>query len=204
MPLPLPERRRDTGCAGTFFGNCSTGGYGGCHNETTSHCVPKNGCTSQHAGQEKLATQTFKGGFEQAVAPEWIPPWYNWAPEANADDSAGPDGGVLPPSDKCDFLYHTDQAGGCNLCGHATRWGIPIMKDPANPPGQAQCDNSTAGVPGGFCARSCCAHCLADVDCVHASLQGDACWLIHSDPTKPFKARVNSTMGRNTLIVPHR
>ena len=55
----------------TFFGNCS-GGYGGCHNETTSHCVPKAGCTSGYKG---LATQTFKGGEGQEVAPEWIPPW---------------------------------------------------------------------------------------------------------------------------------
>ena len=55
----------------TFFGNCS-GGYGGCHNETTSHCVPKAGCSSGYKG---LATQTFKGGEGQEVAPEWIPPW---------------------------------------------------------------------------------------------------------------------------------
>ena len=60
----------------TFFGNCSLGGYGGCHNETTNHCVPKNGCTtgSSVAGLA-LATQTFKGGRGQEVAKEWIPPW---------------------------------------------------------------------------------------------------------------------------------
>ena len=40
----------------TFFGNCS-GGYGGCHNETTTHCVPKDGCTSGYKG---LATQTLR------------------------------------------------------------------------------------------------------------------------------------------------
>ena len=40
------------------------------------------------------------------------------------------------------------QAGGCSLCGAAKRWGIPIMKDPANPAGQAQCDNSTKGLRG--------------------------------------------------------
>eukprot|EP01045_Picozoa_sp_COSAG04_P045914 COSAG04_NODE_16350_length_502_cov_0.774194_2_plen_87_part_00 len=57
--------------------------------------------------------------------------------------NAGPDGGVLPPSDSCEFHYNTDQAGGCAKCGKAKRWGIPIMKDPANPAGQAQCDNST-------------------------------------------------------------
>ena len=92
----------------TFFGNCS-GGYGGCHNETTTHCVPKDGCTSGYKG---LATQTFFGGEGQEVAHEWIPPWYNWAARPNEDDSAGPDGGVLPPSDSCDFHYNTDQAGG--------------------------------------------------------------------------------------------
>ena len=61
--------------------------------------------------------------------------------------NAGPDGGVLPPSDSCEFHYNTDQAGGCAKCGKAKRWGIPIMKDPANPAGQAQCDNSTRETP---------------------------------------------------------
>ena len=49
----------------TFFGNCS-GGYGGCHNETTTHCVPKDGCTSGYSG---LATQTFHGGAATFFAP---------------------------------------------------------------------------------------------------------------------------------------
>ena len=54
---------------------------------------------------------------------------------------------MLPPSDSCEFHYNTDQAGGCAKCGKAKRWGIPIMKDPANPAGQAQCDNSTRETP---------------------------------------------------------
>jgi hypothetical protein len=76
-----------------------------------------------------LKKEDVSAGEGQEVAKEWIPPWYNWAPVANADNSAGPDGGVLPPSDSCDFHYNTDQAGGCALCGEAKRWGIPIMKD---------------------------------------------------------------------------
>jgi hypothetical protein len=105
-----------------FFGNCSAGGYGGCHNETTSHCVPHGGCTP--SSEFDLATQTFKGGFEQQVAAEWVPPWYNWAPTANADNSAGPDGGTLPPSDNCDFLYGTDQVLHHSLALHSlcTHW----------------------------------------------------------------------------------
>ena len=69
---------------------------------------------------------------------------------------------------------------------------------------QAQCDNSTHGVPHGICARSCCAHCLKDKDCVHASLRGDQCWLIHADPTKPFGKRVTNPTSPLVLIVPKR
>lgn len=140
--------------------------------------------------------------------------------------------GCSPPSGACDFLYNTDQAGGCSLCGEAKRWGIPIMKDPANPAGQvrptqhaptqfesvghwplccvrrtqAQCDNSTHGVPHGICARSCCAHCLNDKGCVQAALRGDQCWLTRNDPAKPMGKRVPSTGpgGGHAIIVPKR
>jgi hypothetical protein len=41
-----------------FFGNCSKGGYGGCHNETTVPCLPADGC---HDGYEGLPALTFTG-----------------------------------------------------------------------------------------------------------------------------------------------
>ena len=75
-----------------FFGNCSKGGYGGCHNETTVPCLPADGC---HDGYEGLPALTFTGGFETPIAKQFVPPWYNWAKTANADDTAGPDVSVI-------------------------------------------------------------------------------------------------------------
>ena len=48
-----------------FFGNCSAGGYGGCHNETTVPCLPADGCTSGYNG---LPALTFTGGKGTATS----------------------------------------------------------------------------------------------------------------------------------------
>ena len=52
-----------------FFGNCSKGGYGGCHNETTVPCLPADGC---HDGYEGLPALTFTGGFETPIAEQFV------------------------------------------------------------------------------------------------------------------------------------
>jgi hypothetical protein len=37
----------------------------------------------------------------------FVPPWYNWAATANADDTAGPDGGIVLPAapGDCDIYF---------------------------------------------------------------------------------------------------
>jgi hypothetical protein len=94
---------------------------GGCQNDTlfyslpasgTSKCSPTPIAGGPTCGVNGLPAVSFKGGFEQPVAPHFVPPWYNWAVSFNQDGSAGPDGGMLPESDSCDFAFHSNRMGG--------------------------------------------------------------------------------------------
>merc|ERR1711871_799018 len=104
-----------------FFGNCS-GGYGGCHNETTFYsksgseddCSKEPVAAKATCGFGGLPAVSFKGGPGQPVADEFIPPWYRWAPVFNSDGTAGPDGGTLAESDSCGYAFHSNRMGGSN------------------------------------------------------------------------------------------
>ena len=104
---------------------------------------------------------------------------YNWASEFNADGSAGPDGGTLPGSAECDFLFHSSRDGGSDA--DAGQWQtIPY---PGSQPYcmPEKCDGEA--LKAGECSKQCCAYCLADKDCVEARLEYDGapgCVLIHA------------------------
>ena len=162
-------------------------GYGGCQNQTifTSRGGPDAKCSKKPTAAEAtcgyggLPSTSFKGGFGQPVAPHFVPPWYNWASEFNADGSAGPDGGTLPGSAECDFLFHSSRDGGSDA--DAGQWQtIPY---PGSQPYcmPEKCDGEA--LKAGECSKQCCAYCLADKDCVEARLEYDGapgCVLIHA------------------------
>jgi hypothetical protein len=51
-----------------FFGNCSKGGYGGGHNETTVPCLPADGCHDGYEGQPALCVPTRLHTLTPAIA----------------------------------------------------------------------------------------------------------------------------------------
>jgi hypothetical protein len=185
-----------------FFGNCSKGGYGGCHNETTVPCLPADGC---HDGYEGLPALTFTGGFETPIAEQFVPPWYNWANTANADDTAGPDGGIVLPAtlDDCDIFLGNYTPGGIT----PNHWGVVSGANNMRVANVGQPDAGCAMEEKegkiGPCALLCCAYCRADKDCVMAQLaNGGNCALVHASPKKPF-----GTPQRNpaaAMVVPRR
>lgn len=169
-----------------FFGNCSAGGYGGCHNETTVPCLPADGCTSGYNG---LPALTFTGGKGTPIAAEFVPPWYNWAPVANADNSAGPDGGVLPiasPGD-CDFFPSNYTPGGTVPPHWGAVSGANAMAVANVGAPDANCHIEQTEGKAGPCALMCCAYCKADSKCVQAELaNGGNCVIAHANPKAPF------------------
>lgn len=190
-----------------FFGNCSKGGYGGCHNETTVPCLPADGC---HEGYKGFPALTFTGGFETPIAKQFVPPWYNWAPTANADDTAGPDGGIVLPAalDDCDFYLGNYTSGGVT----PPHWGVVSGANSMRVSSAGQPDPNCAIEEKqgkiGQCALLCCAYCKADKDCVMAELaNGGNCALKHASPTAPFgkpqmiKA-VTMVMPRGRIVPP--
>ena len=193
-----------------FLGNCS-GGYGGCHNGTASFCHPPGSgavpeCSSSE-GFRGLPTLKLMGGQGQPVAQKFLPPWYRWARETTPDGSAGPDGGVLPPSTQCDFKLKTNRMGGAVASVH---WGHVTMKEYEQHTGRLVAPKLTCLAEKqdtlGACAAMCCAHCRADASCVEAKLTGVGCALMHADQTKPFVpwSRANTNLSGTMTIVPHR
>ena len=190
-----------------FFGNCS-GGYGGCQNQTLFYSLGSgdDGCsrapTAGRAtcGHDGLPAVSFKGGEGQPIAGYFVPPWYHWAAEFNADGSAGPDGGTLPGSDRCEFAFHSDRPGGDN--GFANWATVPYPgSQPYSMPEQCGAETAGAGTVGP-CSRLCCAYCHADPKCVQAKLIGRGCHLYHADPKLPF-GRWNNASAGITLVVPN-
>ena len=141
-----------------FFGNCSKGGYGGCHNETTVPCLPADGC---HDGYEGLPALTFTSGFGTPIAKEFVPPWYDWAPTANADDTAGPDGGIVLPAapDDCDIYLGNYTAGGVTPPHWGVVSGANAMRVSSVGQPDANCALEEKQGKIGACALLCCAYC---------------------------------------------
>jgi hypothetical protein len=52
----------------------------------------------------------------------------------------------------------------------------------------------------GRCSRLCCAYCLADKDCVSATLIGTGCHLVHLDPKVPFGPWNNASTGITSIL----
>eukprot|EP01047_Picozoa_sp_COSAG01_P034216 COSAG01_NODE_2560_length_7453_cov_14.661817_4_plen_580_part_00 len=202
--------RAFSNCA--FQGNC-TGGYGGCHNETTSYCVaPGAGGAGPRCEHGTLPTLTLSGGQGQVLAPEFVPPWYHWAAETSADGSAGPDGGVLPPSTQCVFKTKTNRLGGLIASRH---WGHVKMVEYNSSTGKRLADKLACAPEKsdqvGACATMCCAHCRADPGCVEARLTGIGCALMHDDPGTPPAhhpfvpwTHANTNISGTMTIVPNR
>jgi len=188
-----------------FFGNCS-GGYGGCHNETLFYskgagagdCSKTPIAAGATCGHEGMPAVSFKGGPGQPVANDFIPPWYHWAPKFSSDGSAGPDGGTLPESDSCEYAFHSNRLGGSDSFAN---WAT-IPYGGSQPYSMPQnCDNETSGAGSvGRCSRLCCAYCLADKDCVEATLIGHGCHLFHVDSKLPFTPWNNASMGITTVL----
>ena len=169
-----------------FFGNCSKGGYDGCHNETTVPCLPADGC---HDGYEGLPALTFTGGKGTPIAADFVPPWYHWAPEANADDSAGPDGGVLPlvPLASCDYFIGNYTPGGTSPKHWGVVSGANLMREANVGQPDAGCHLEEKEGKLGPCAQACCAYCLSDPGCVLAQLaNGGNCALMHANKKIPW------------------
>jgi hypothetical protein len=193
-----------------FFGNCS-GGYGGCQNQSMFYssggadakCSKAPTAAEATCGYGGLPAVSFKGGFGQPVDPQFVPPWYNWAPKMSKDGSAGPDGGMLPVSSDCDFAFHSNRDGGDQS---ATTWStIPYPgSQPYSMP--EKCDGEA--LKAGQCSKQCCAYCLADRDCVEARLGYEGapgCVLVHSNLKLPFGPWNNSTKDNPiTTIIPRR
>jgi len=141
-----------------------------CHNETCVHCLPPE-C--------EVPKLTFKGGVDVQVPAEYIPPW-----------DKHPN---IKPSTACEFLNHTDTAGGFS----PPHWGVPVVSDGTHD--QWPCRDEHV-VP---CERQCCGYCLADPDCELAVLWGVECILRHKDAKSPFVYHNNSA-ERTTIIPPPR
>ena len=186
-----------------FFGNCS-GGYGGCQNQTVffstgasdPDCSKSPIAGKPTCGYNGLPAVSFKGGEGQPIAAYFVPPWYNWAAQFNADGSAGPDGGTLPESRSCDFAFHSNRGGGTNSFANWASIPYPGSQPFSMP---EKCDAEVKGSVG-RCARLCCAYCLADKECVEATLIGRGCHLIHVDPKLPFGPWNNASTGITTVV----
>lgn len=179
---------------------------GGCQNDTLFYSLGSDAADCSETpipggatcGRDGLPAVSFKGGSGQPVAPHFIPPWYNWAAEFNADGSAGPDGGTLPESDKCEFAFHSNRMGGSDT--KDAQWQIVPYpgSQPYSMPQNCDAETSGSGLVG-RCSRLCCAYCMADKDCVEARLIGRACHLVHVDPNLPFAPWNNATKGITTI-----
>ena len=134
-----------------------------------------------------------------------MPPGYNWAKTASADDSAGQDGGIVLPAtlDDCDMFMGNYPPGGVT----PQHWGVVAGANSMRVANAGQPDAGCAMEEKegkiGPCALLCCAYCKADKDCVMAQLaNGDNCALIHASPTKPFgKPQMNKA---TVMVVPRR
>ena len=126
--------------------------------------------------------------------------------------SAGPDGGVLPPSTQCDFKTKTNRLGGVIASSH---WGLVKMIEYDPQTGKRRADKLACAAEKadrvGACAAMCCAHCRSDPGCVEAKLTGIGCALMHEDPGNPPAhhpfvpwAHANTNVSGTMTVVPRR
>jgi hypothetical protein len=132
-----------------------------------------------------------------------VPPWYNWAKTANADDTAGPDGGIVLPAtlDDCDIFIGNYTPGGVT----PPHWGVVSGANSMRVSNVGQPDAGCAMEEKegkiGPCALLCCAYCKADKDCVMAELaNGGNCAIAHADPKIPFGTRCNGHCENVSLM----
>ena len=134
-------------------------------------------------GYGGLPAVSFKGGPHQPVAAEFIPPWYHWAAQFNADGSAGPDGGTLPESGSCGFKFNTNRDGGD--VGYASWTNIPYPgSQPYSMP--QKCAAEAKGSVG-RCARLCCAYVIRNAPFLRNGVAigiADSVCLITATPTR--------------------
>jgi hypothetical protein len=134
------------------------GGYGGCHNETSHHCLHPNCAT-----HSTPSTMTFMSGKDVPAPASWMPPWTKVLP-----CGVGRDGPIPPPSADCTCSANTALTGG-QVPAH---WGSVQMQWPSP---------KTAGAA----QAECCGYCHADPLCQAGVITGamgtQTCVLYHKD-----------------------
>jgi hypothetical protein len=153
---------------------------------------------------------TFTSGFGTPIASQFVPPWYNWAETANADDTAGPDGGIVLPAgpDDCDIYTGNYTAGGFTPLHWGVVSGANNMRVANVGQPDAGCALEEKEGKIGPCALLCCAYCKADKDCVMAELaNGGNCALKHVSSKAPFgppqmAKAVTMVMPRGRVVPP--
>ena len=152
------------------------GGYGGCHNETSHHCIHPHCATPSTP-----STMTFSSGKDIPAPADWMPPWSRVLP-----GGVGRDGPVPPPSDGCVFLPNVSLGGGLV----PPHWGSVQLQWPSPPTAAAA-------------QRICCGYCHADPNCVAAVLSGavsqTVCTVFHAQVSSPLRHN-NDSVGKVACI----
>lgn len=153
------------------------GGYGGCHNETSHHCIHPH-CSTP----DTPSTMTFSSGKDIPAPADWMPPWSKVLP-----CGVGRDGPIPPPSSTCSCHANASLSGGAV----PPHWGAVQMQWPAPKSAEAA-------------QEECCGYCQADPDCVGAVLSGPlatgTCVVYHSSGGTAPLAVVNGTVNHTACI----
>ena len=106
--------------------------HGGCHNETSKHCLHPH-CKTADAP----STMTFESGKSIQAPADWMPPWAKVLP-----GGVDRDGPIPPPKpDSCLFLSSTTLSGGLTFPPH---WGVVQLQWPS-PKTQADAEAEYCG-----------------------------------------------------------
>ena len=157
------------------------GGYGGCHNETSHHCIHPHCATP-----DTPSTMTFSSGKSIPAPADWMPPWSKVLP-----GGVGRDGPIPPPSSACNFVRNASLIGG-TVPPH---WGAVQMQWPSPTSAEAA-------------REECCGYCMADPDCVAAVVSGPlasgVCNVFHIESGASSELTLVDGTKNHTVCMKHR